>query len=62
LEKREIGYPFPVMKVKEILSRPRIEKRIKQIEVKRKNRTPFARGFLDGLLSTKEGTGTKGVN
>jgi hypothetical protein len=57
LKKREIGYAFPVMKVKEILSRPWIEKRIKQIEVRRENLTPFARGFLDGLLSAEESVG-----
>jgi len=62
LKKKEIEYPFILMREKEILSRPWIEKRIKQIEVRRENLTPFARGFLDGLLSTKEGVGTKGVN
>jgi hypothetical protein len=62
LKKKEIEYPFILMREKEILSRTWIEKRIKQIEVRRENLTPFARGFLDGLLSTKEGVGTKGVN
>ncbi len=59
LKKNEIRYPFFVMKKREILSRPWIEKRIKKIEARKKELTPWARGFLDGLLSTEEGVGPK---
>jgi dihydroxyacid dehydratase/phosphogluconate dehydratase len=62
LKKNEIRYPFFVMKEKEILSRPWIEKRIKKIEARKKELTPWARGFLDGLLSTEEGVGPKVVD
>jgi len=43
------------MSEKAILSRPWIKKRIKEIEKKREELTPWARGFLDGLLSTEFG-------
>ena len=62
LKKNEIRYPFFVMKEKEILSRPWIGRRIKKIEAGRKDLTPWARGFLDGLLSTEEGVRPKVVN
>jgi dihydroxyacid dehydratase/phosphogluconate dehydratase len=55
LKKDEIGYPFLVMKKKDVLSRPWIGKRIKRIEARRKELTPWAIGFLNRLLSTKEG-------
>lgn len=59
LSKREITYPFISMNDKAILSRPWIKKRIKEIEKKREKPTPWARGFLDGLLSTECGVGPK---
>jgi dihydroxyacid dehydratase/phosphogluconate dehydratase len=55
LSRKEIKYPFIRMSEKEILSRPWIKKRIREIEEKRKELTPWARGFLDGLLSTEFG-------
>jgi len=62
LKRKEIEYPFIIMKVKEILSRPWIENRIKKIEASRKDLTPWARGFLEGLLPTAEGVRPKVVN
>ena len=62
LKRKEIGYPFFVMKGREIFSRPWIKKRIKKIEARRKDLTLSARGFLVGLLSTEEGVGPKVVN
>jgi len=59
LKKNEIRYPFFVMKEREIFSRPWIEKRIREIGEKRKDLTPWAEGFLDGLLSTEEGVRPK---
>jgi dihydroxyacid dehydratase/phosphogluconate dehydratase len=53
LSRKEIKYPFILVSQKEILSRPWIRKRITEIEEKRKELTPWARGFLDGLLSTE---------
>ena len=55
LKGKEIKYPFITMREKEILSRPCIKKRIREIGEKRKDLTPWARGFLDSLLSTEEG-------
>jgi len=55
LSKKEIKYPFILMREKEILSRPWIKKRIIEIGEKRKELTPWARGFLDSLLSTEFG-------
>jgi dihydroxy-acid dehydratase len=55
LSRKEIKYPFVLMREKEILSRPWIKKRVKEIEKKRMELTPWARGFLDGLLSTEFG-------
>jgi len=55
LSGKRIKYPFILMSEKEILSRPRIRKRIREIEGKRKELTPWAMGFLDGLLSTEFG-------
>jgi dihydroxy-acid dehydratase len=55
LKKKEIDYPFIIMREKEILSRPWIKKRIRKIGEKRKDLTPWARGFLDSLLSTEFG-------
>jgi dihydroxy-acid dehydratase len=55
LSKKEINYPFIRMSEKEILFRPRIKRRVKEIEKKRDELTPWARGFLDGLLSTECG-------
>jgi dihydroxyacid dehydratase/phosphogluconate dehydratase len=59
LSRKEIKYPFILMSEKAILSRPWIKRRIKEIEGKRKELTPWARGFLDGLLSTEFGVGPK---
>jgi dihydroxyacid dehydratase/phosphogluconate dehydratase len=59
LSKKEIKYPFVRMSEKEILSRPWIKRRIKEIEKKREELTPWARGFLDGLLSTEFGVRPK---
>jgi len=59
LSKKEIKYPFIRMSEKEILSRPWIKRRIKEIERKREELTPWARGFLDGLLPTEFGVGPK---
>jgi len=59
LSKKEIKYPFIRMSEKEILSRPWIKKRIKEIERKREELTPWARGFLDSLLPTEFGVGPK---
>jgi dihydroxyacid dehydratase/phosphogluconate dehydratase len=55
LSKKEIKYPFILMSEREILFRPWIKRRVKEIEIKRGGLTPSARGFLDGLLSTKFG-------
>ena len=55
LFRKEIKCPFVLMSEKAILSRPWIKKRIKEIEKKREELTPWARGFLDGLLSTEFG-------
>jgi len=55
LSKKEIKYPFISMSEKAILSRPWIKRRIKEIGRKREELTPWARGFLDGLLSTEFG-------
>jgi dihydroxyacid dehydratase/phosphogluconate dehydratase len=55
LFRKEIKYPLILMSEKKILSRPWIKRRIKEIEKKREEMTPWARGFLDGLLSTECG-------
>ena len=55
LRKKEIDYPFITMREKEILSRPWMKGRLKEIQKKREELTPWAIGFLDGLLSTEEG-------
>jgi dihydroxyacid dehydratase/phosphogluconate dehydratase len=55
LSRREIKYPFILMNAKKILSRPWIKKRIKEIEKKREELTPWAKGFLDSLLPTEFG-------
>ena len=55
LSRREIKHPLIFMSEKAILSRPWIKRRIKEIERKRKELTPWASGFLDGLLSTEFG-------
>jgi len=47
------------MKEREILSRPWIGKRIKRMEARRRDLTPWARGFLDSLLSTEFGVRPK---
>lgn len=52
LKKKKIQYPFPVMREREILSRPWTAKRIREMGEKRKDLTPWARGFLDSLLPT----------
>jgi dihydroxyacid dehydratase/phosphogluconate dehydratase len=59
LSRKEIRYPFILMKKKEILSRPWIRRRINEIGKKREELTPWARGFLDGLLSTEFGVRPK---
>ena len=55
LSRKEIKYPFILVSEKEVLSRPWIKKRIKEIAKKREELTPWATGFLDGLLSTEFG-------
>jgi dihydroxy-acid dehydratase len=55
LPRKEIKYPFIGISEKEILSRPWIKRRIKEIEKKREELTPWARGFLDALLPTEFG-------
>jgi dihydroxyacid dehydratase/phosphogluconate dehydratase len=55
LSKKEIGYPFIQKSERDILSRPWIKKRIKEIGEKRKELTPWAQGYLDSLLSTEFG-------
>lgn len=55
LSRKEIKYPFICMSEEKILSRPWIKKRIRKMGEKRKDLTPWARGFLDSLLSTEEG-------
>jgi dihydroxyacid dehydratase/phosphogluconate dehydratase len=55
LSRKEIKYPFVRMSRQKILSRPWIKRRIKEIEKKREELTPWARGFLDGFLSTEFG-------
>jgi dihydroxyacid dehydratase/phosphogluconate dehydratase len=55
LSRKEMKYPFILMSEKEILSRPWIKKRVREIEKKREELTPWGRGFLDGLLSTECG-------
>ena len=62
LKRKEIEYPFNLMREKEILSRPWMKKRIREMGEKRKDLTPWTRGFLDGLLSTEEGVRPKVVN
>ena len=59
LKKKEIDYPFITMREKEILTRPWIKMRIRVTGEKRKDLTPWARGFLDSLLSTEEGVRPK---
>jgi len=59
LSREEIKYPFIRVNEKEILSRPWIKRRIKEIERKREELTPWARGFLDGLLPTEFGVGPR---
>jgi hypothetical protein len=59
LKKKEIEYPFNLMREKEILSRPWMKKRIREMGEKRKDLTPWAEGFLNGLLSTEEGVRPK---
>jgi dihydroxyacid dehydratase/phosphogluconate dehydratase len=54
-KKKEIDYPFINMREEEILSRPWIKMRIREIGEKRKDLTPLARGFLDSLLLTEKG-------
>ena len=55
LPSKEINYPFVRMSEKEIGSRPWMKGRVKEIQKKREELTPWARGFLDSLLSTEEG-------
>jgi dihydroxyacid dehydratase/phosphogluconate dehydratase len=55
LSEKEIKYPFILMSEKEILSRPCMRKRIKEIGRRREELTPWARGFLDGFLPTEFG-------
>ena len=55
LKKKNIDYPFITMREKEILSRPWIKKRIREIGEKRRDLMPWARGFLDSLHSTEQG-------
>jgi dihydroxyacid dehydratase/phosphogluconate dehydratase len=55
LSRKEIKYPFIRMSEKEILSRPWIKGRIKEIEKRREELTPWARAFLDSLLFTELG-------
>jgi dihydroxy-acid dehydratase len=55
LKRKQIEYPFILVREKEILSRPWIKRRIREMGEKRKDLTPWARGFLDSLLSTEEG-------
>jgi dihydroxyacid dehydratase/phosphogluconate dehydratase len=59
LSRKEIKYPFIRISEKEILARPWIEKRIREIERKRGELSPWVRGFLDGLLPTEFGVGPK---
>jgi dihydroxyacid dehydratase/phosphogluconate dehydratase len=59
LSKKEIKHPFIFISEREIFSRPWIKKRVKEIEKKRKELTPWARGFLDGFLSTEFGVGPR---
>jgi dihydroxyacid dehydratase/phosphogluconate dehydratase len=59
LSRKEIKYPFIRVSEKEILSRPWMKKRIKEIERKREELTPWARGFMDTLLPTEFGVGPK---
>jgi dihydroxy-acid dehydratase len=55
LSKKEMGYPFIRMSERDVLSRPWIKGRIKEIGEKRKELTPWAEGYLDSLLSTEFG-------
>jgi dihydroxyacid dehydratase/phosphogluconate dehydratase len=55
LSRKEIEYPFIRMSEKKILSRPWIGGRVKEIQKKREELTPWARGFLDSLLPTEFG-------
>jgi dihydroxyacid dehydratase/phosphogluconate dehydratase len=55
LSRKEIKYPFLRMSEREILSRPWIKRRVKEIGGKRKELTPWAEGYLDSLLSTESG-------
>jgi dihydroxyacid dehydratase/phosphogluconate dehydratase len=55
LKRKQIKYPFILVREKEILSRPCIKRRIREMGEKRKDLTPWARGFLDSLLSIEEG-------
>lgn len=55
LSRKAIKYPFIRMSEKEILSRPWIKGRVKEIQKKREELTPWARGFLDSLFSTEFG-------
>jgi dihydroxy-acid dehydratase len=55
LSKKQIGYPFIQKRERDVLSRPWIKKRTREIEERRNDLTPWTRGFLDGLLSTEFG-------
>ncbi|MBM4339242.1 MAG: hypothetical protein FJ110_06840 [Deltaproteobacteria bacterium] len=59
LSRKEIKYPFIRLSEKEILSRPWLKRRMKEIERKRKELTPWVRGFLNGLLPTEFGVGPR---
>jgi dihydroxy-acid dehydratase len=55
LSRKEIKYPFTRMSKEEIFSRPWKKGRVKEIQKKREELTPWARGFLDSLFSTQFG-------
>ena len=59
LKKKSVDYPLITMREKEILSRPWIKKRIREIGEKRKDLMPWARGFLNNLHSTEKGVRPK---
>ena len=55
LSREKIKYPFIRVSETKILSRPWMRERIKEIQKKREELTPWARGFLDSLLPAEFG-------
>ncbi len=50
LHQGEVKYPFSLMSEKKIFSRPCLKRRIREIDRKRRDLTPWTRSFLDVVL------------